>query len=519
MIYYRSRLLFLALLPALMSPAVHAAPVTWYLNGVTFSDGSRAVGSFVYDTVTGLYTAIDITTTPGTSSSSATAKVTDVHYTVQSPIGRPAVVIFWTSPNPITGVTGMLQWGFAGTLATGGGTIPLDLGSYQGVCLNPTCQYASADSIISVTAGSVTAAEVFGPRTWYLDNVTFDDGGHAVGSFVYDSASNTYSNLDITVTPGTKFTSGYHYGVPGAPPAPTAFANSVRAYSSLPALQGDRLFNGSFVAALTNDGGNIAFNGLAQEASCDSPDCIVNGASRTRFITLGSVTTIRPAGYTKVLSQIIDGSGWQTTLMITNLNKFAQAYTVTNWHDDGTPWSLPGVGSNVTITVPGNGVKFLSSTGSGFALSEGWTKVEGNEDYSVMAVFKVQGAQQNLQATVTGDNTGNTSFSLPFDETNGAVVGLALTNPSPTQTQTALVVAYDESGNVILNDFSVVMRPQQHLAFVLDDKFPSVANQRGKIRVFGIPTGNVQLPFLGLNGMGVRNLPDGSFTNLQVTYQ
>ena len=121
MITYRSRLLFLALLLVLLSPAVHAAPVTWYLNGVTFSDGSRAVGSFVYDTVTGLYTSIDITTTPGNAA--ASGLVTGNHYTVQSPIGRPAVVIFWTTPNPITGVSGMLQWGFLGTLANGGGTL------------------------------------------------------------------------------------------------------------------------------------------------------------------------------------------------------------------------------------------------------------------------------------------------------------------------------------------------------------------------------------------------------------
>ena len=73
---YRSRLLFLALVIILLSPAVHAAPVTWFLNGVTFSDGSRAVGSFVYDTVTGLYTSIDITTTPGTARS-ASALVTE----------------------------------------------------------------------------------------------------------------------------------------------------------------------------------------------------------------------------------------------------------------------------------------------------------------------------------------------------------------------------------------------------------------------------------------------------------
>lgn len=519
MITYRSRLL-LALLPAfLMSPAIHAAPVTWYLNGVTFTDGSRAVGSFVYDTVTGLYTSIDVTTTPGTAATSATALVTDAHYTVQSPIGRPAVVIMWTTSTPVTGVTGMLQWGFNGTLATGGGAIPLDSGSYQGVCLNPTCQYAAAASIIGITGGSVIAVPVFGPRTWYLDNVTFDDGGHATGSFVFDSVTNTYSQVDITVTLGTTFATGYHYTMAGVPPAPTAFANSVRAFSNLPVQQGDRFFNGNFVSALTNDGGIVAFNPLAEEASCDAVNCSVYGVSAKRFIVLGSVSTVRPVGFTKVLSQIVDGRGWQTTLMITNLNKMAQAYTVTNWQDDGTPWNIPGIGSNITVTVPGNGVTFLNSTGASSSLTEGWTKVEGYEDFSAMAVYKVSGAQQDLQAAVTGDPTSNVSFSMPFDETNGAVVGLALTNPSPTQTQTALVVAYDASGNVLVNDFSIVMQPQQHMAFVLDHMYPSVAGQRGKIRVFGIPTGNVQLPFLGLNGMGVRNLPDGSFTNLQVTYE
>jgi len=516
---YRTRLLFLALLALSLSPAMHAAPVTWYLNGVTFSDGSRAVGSFVYDTVTGMYTSIDITTTPGTASTAATALVTGNHYTVQSPIARPAVVVFWTTPNPVTGISGMLQWGFLGTLSTGGGTIPLDLGSYQGVCLNTTCQYATAESIIGMTAGSVTAATAFGPRTWYLDNVLFDDGGQATGSFVYDSVSNTYSNVDITVTPGTTFTSGYHYGVPGAAPAPTGFANTVRAFASLPAHIGDRFFNGNFLSALTNDGGIVGFNPLAQEASCDSADCTVNGVNTKRFIILGNVTTIRPVGYTKVLSQIVDGGGWQTTLTITNRNKYAQAYTVTFWQDNGTPWSIPGIGSNTTISVPGNGAKFLVSSGNSSGLTEGWAKVEGYEDYSAMAVYMVHGDQQDQQASVTGDPTMNTSFSMPFDESSGALVGLALTNPSSTQAQTALIVAYDETGKVIVNDFSIVLQPLQHTAFVLDQQFPSVANQRGKIRVFGIPTGNVQLPFLGLNGLGVRSLRDGSFTNLQVTYE
>ena len=41
--------------------------------------------------------------------------------------------------------------------------------------------------------------------TWNLSGVTFDDGGAASGSFVYDAPTNTFSAIDITTTPGSAF--------------------------------------------------------------------------------------------------------------------------------------------------------------------------------------------------------------------------------------------------------------------------------------------------------------------------
>jgi hypothetical protein len=42
--------------------------------------------------------------------------------------------------------------------------------------------------------------------TWDLMNVTLSGGGTASGSFVYDSTTNTLSDVDITTTAGTSFT-------------------------------------------------------------------------------------------------------------------------------------------------------------------------------------------------------------------------------------------------------------------------------------------------------------------------
>jgi hypothetical protein len=52
----------------------------------------------------------------------------------------------------------------------------------------------------SVAAGVLASTSPSHALTWNLNNVTFADGGTATGSFDYDTATNTYSNINITVT-------------------------------------------------------------------------------------------------------------------------------------------------------------------------------------------------------------------------------------------------------------------------------------------------------------------------------
>jgi len=53
-----------AALAATVLPA-QATPITWHLDGVTFSDGATASGSFVYDADTGSGSLFNIVTTAG----------------------------------------------------------------------------------------------------------------------------------------------------------------------------------------------------------------------------------------------------------------------------------------------------------------------------------------------------------------------------------------------------------------------------------------------------------------------
>jgi hypothetical protein len=50
--------------------------------------------------------------------------------------------------------------------------------------------------MLAVIACPASAAQV----TWLLEDVTFEDGGEATGSFVYDDVAGTYLNIKIVTT-------------------------------------------------------------------------------------------------------------------------------------------------------------------------------------------------------------------------------------------------------------------------------------------------------------------------------
>lgn len=57
--------------------------------------------------------------------------------------------------------------------------------------------------ILVATCASLAVTAAAAPVRWTLDGVRFGDGGVATGSFVYDAATNQYSNIHVTTTAGT----------------------------------------------------------------------------------------------------------------------------------------------------------------------------------------------------------------------------------------------------------------------------------------------------------------------------
>jgi hypothetical protein len=151
-------------------------------------------------------------------------------------------------------------------------------------------------------AGSMAAQAI--PMTWHLSGVSFNDGGSAAGSFVYDADANTFSNIAISTTAGS-IRPGSTYGFPTGVGS-ASFADIINIDFPVVAGVTHRLdfFLG---AAMTNAGGLISINQSDEFTCLDGACSYVTGTepgldlrqsfARNAFIT----TTVVPAPATLAL--------------------------------------------------------------------------------------------------------------------------------------------------------------------------------------------------------------------------
>jgi N-acetylneuraminic acid mutarotase len=136
-------------------------------------------------------------------------------------------------------------------------------------------------TLIGLLATSAAAA----PLLWTLSGVTFSDGGTASGSFVFNPATNTYSDINITTTTGSVRTGAvYHFRLSAAPSVSTLI---VAVTASGGDLTGTPVLALQFPGAgLTNTGGTVT--PLGAESVCADSGCS-NGTLPQRNISGGSV--------------------------------------------------------------------------------------------------------------------------------------------------------------------------------------------------------------------------------------
>jgi hypothetical protein len=499
-----------AFLLSLVACAATAAPLHWQLNGVVFSDGGRAFGGFDYDAVTGTYSNIDLTTTPGSASSSGS------YYNSAAPYSGSTAAGYFNGVSTVPvfpGSTAALALGFSPALSAAGGTVSIVAFAAESICANSAC--GSVTPQRTITSGTATAISTSAPQRWFFGGVVLSDGAQVFGSFVFDANTGTYSSISITTTGGSAM-SGTTYFTQNPSAGSSAIVSAVSAASIVSGTT--TFFSASFASALTNAGGTVNITSVS-EGICTSANCATSGTLRTAVVA-GTVSTTSVTDDTKVLPQVADGGGFITTLIFTNPTGAPISTRITFWQDNGSLWlvSLNGstAASGYTVVVPGHSSVFLSTPGIGPSVA-GWMLATNVAKLGVAAAFRLQlpGIPES-EATVVGFDP-TSGFGMPFDETTGFDTGFGIANVSATDTVIEYVYFYDSTGKLIYSDSSHLLTPHQHESFFFSTRYGStpIMGQRGEVRVYYGVQGTPTAPILGLSGMGLRVNPGGTFTSLQ----
>lgn len=228
------------------------------------------------------------------------------------------------------------------------------------------------------------------------------------------------------------------------------------------------------------------------------------------------VVTIQPdAGPQRlVLPQVAAGSGWRTYLHLMNPSSSEAEVTIVFRSKDGTALSLPvAVGGpgrperpcvgEVRETIPPRSSLHVATPDGQTATHVGWAEILHSGPVSGYAMFehlKSPGVPADLLPALTP------SILMPFDNTNGCKVGVALMNGDAAAPASVTVTIWDADWKQ-LQTASFDLAPSGHLSFMLAERYPAVAGCAGLIEFATAAQGKI-------GGLGLQFGADGRFTSI-----
>lgn len=235
-------------------------------------------------------------------------------------------------------------------------------------------------------------------------------------------------------------------------------------------------------------------------------------SSRRAYNAKGSKNVTVFAG-DNVIPQVVDGAGWRTSFVLTNLDSKALRFTVAFLTDNGDDMVLPIVGGGnyrgVTITLPPSASTTVETSGTTRTLTQGWAFIltdSVKDRISGMAVFRAQVAgRPDQEAVVPIGSMFDSRFVLLYDNSGGYATSMAIVNPDLDPTTIDVTVRNGEGA--ILKQSKMTLESFRHQAFSTATTWPETAGQKGSIEF------RVSGDSLGVSALGLRFHPGGSFTS------
>jgi hypothetical protein len=217
-----------------------------------------------------------------------------------------------------------------------------------------------------------------------------------------------------------------------------------------------------------------------------------------------------------VLSHIAAGGGWTTVITLINSSSTSLPVTVQFYNDSGTALSLPvtitdlgTTQSRTTSSVGGTinpNASLLITTGQLTSTVDGWADILSTASLSGYAIFRSTPATGSpSEGTVPLQSQYPSTIALPYDNTNGFVMGVALANLSTSEVSVTATM-WDANGNQI-GIQTITIAGSGHTSFVLPNQFPATVGLLGIMQFQSNASG-------GIAGLGLRFSPFGTFTSV-----
>jgi hypothetical protein len=218
-------------------------------------------------------------------------------------------------------------------------------------------------------------------------------------------------------------------------------------------------------------------------ATFSSPDGPFN-ALALRFNSTNAFSTVPVfpgtggGGQPVILSQIADGGGWATTIVLVNTGasagnaqlSFEQDIPTANGTSVSAPWS-PSLNGQVisSVSIPAGGAVFLETPGTA-PFTQGYATVTADPGIQSFAIFKLKVAGRQDQEGTALASAPAQEVLVPFDNTSGNNSAAALVNTGQSQTFQAQVQG---------NSAAISVSAGAHDPFELNTQIPATSGVLG----------------------------------------
>jgi len=169
-----------------------------------------------------------------------------------------------------------------------------------------------------------------------------------------------------------------------------------------------------------------------------------------------------------------------------------------------TPWSPPFQTSvSSSFNIPAGSSIFLRTPGTATALSQGWAELVADSRVTGYAIFTQQSGGRAQDSTAPAVSASS-RILVPFDNTPGLIMAIALVNPNPSL-ETVSVNFRTSDGTV--STATIPNLPSQgQITFLMPTQFPATAGKSG-LAEFYVFSGTISIIALRANGTAITSAP------------